>query len=296
MERRDWTREQVELVVADYFSMLRLDLSNERVHKADHNRRLQASTGRTEKAIEFKHQNISAVLVNFGQPFLRGYPPRQHYQGLLEQAVLEWLAGDPSFFRSVADGPVVEPSEQFQFDAGAALADLVESPPEPVQVQDTAKFGTPVRFYRVDFARRDAENRRLGRLGEEFVLEFERRRLHDDERRPDLAQKVEWTSQERGDGAGFDISSFNGDESARLIEVKTTGLGKYSPFYVTRNEVRVSETNRAAFRLYRVFDYGRGPKLYQLNGPLSETCDLSPTLFSATPGLVSREPTDTRND
>jgi hypothetical protein len=57
----------------------------------------------------------------------------------------------------------------------------------------------------VDFARIDADNRRLGLLGEEWTLEFERRRLHDVERRPDLAKRIVWVSDLEGDGAGFDI-------------------------------------------------------------------------------------------
>jgi hypothetical protein len=41
---------------------------------------------------------------------------------------------------------------------------------------------------------------------------------------------------------GFDVLSFNEqDDSERLVEVKTTGLGKYFPFYVSACEVRCSE-------------------------------------------------------
>lgn len=46
-------------------------------------------------SIEFKHQNIGAVLVNFRQPFIAGYLPRQNDQKLLEQAVLEWRSTEP---------------------------------------------------------------------------------------------------------------------------------------------------------------------------------------------------------
>jgi hypothetical protein len=31
-----------------------------------------------------------------------------------------------------------------------------------------------------------------------IVVEFERKRLHDVERRPDLARQVEWTARDRG--------------------------------------------------------------------------------------------------
>ena len=49
---------------------------------------------------------------------------------------------------------------------------------------------------------RDAASRDLGRRGEEFVVEFERRRLHDIDRRPELSKQIEWTARDRGDGAG----------------------------------------------------------------------------------------------
>jgi hypothetical protein len=45
--------------------------------------------------------------------------------------------------------------------------------------------------------------------------------------RDDLAQKVEWVAVTIGEGLGFDVLSFDADDgSERLIEVKTTGLGK----------------------------------------------------------------------
>jgi hypothetical protein len=51
-----------------------------------------------------------------------------------------------------------------------------------------------------------------------------------------------WASQDIGDGLGFDIISLDeSDDSKRMLEVKTTGLGKFFPFYVTGNEVRCSE-------------------------------------------------------
>jgi hypothetical protein len=37
MSRWDWTRDEVELIVADYFAMLEAELSGEAVNKAEHN-------------------------------------------------------------------------------------------------------------------------------------------------------------------------------------------------------------------------------------------------------------------
>jgi hypothetical protein len=60
----------------------------------------------------------------------------------------------------------------------------------------------------------------LGEQGERFVLELERRSLHD-AGRLDLKRRIEWVSQIRGDGAGYDIQSFDGAGKEIFIEVKT---------------------------------------------------------------------------
>jgi len=282
----DWTRDEVEVIVADYFGMLRAELSGQPVNKADHNRRLQEKLNeRSKGSIEFKHANISAVLLNLGDlPDIDGYKPRGNYQQLLEQVVLERLSVEPDFFEQLATTPIVRPEKSAATDY-AHLDQLIETPPEPfgdpgVHVGKVATSG--VRAARkIDFARADAENRRLGRLGEEWALEFERRRLHDVEKRPDLAKRIVWTSKEEGDGAGFDIRSFNADETPRLVEVKATGLGKYMPFYVTSNELAVSEQRAADYHLYRVFSLSTDPRLYMLRGALSSVCHLQPSQYAA---------------
>jgi hypothetical protein len=63
------------------------------------------------------------------------------------------------------------------------------------------------------------------------------------------------------------------------IEVKTTGLGKHFRFYVTANEVRCSEDQPGRFRLYRVFDFGRNPRVYVLAGALTQSCRLEPVEY-----------------
>jgi hypothetical protein len=55
-----------------------------------------------------------------------------------------------------------------------------------------------------------------------------------------LAAQVSHISVERGDGLGYDILSFEPDSRERLIEVKTTRFGEYTPFYVSANELEVS--------------------------------------------------------
>ena len=86
-----------------------------------------------------------------------------------------------------------------------------------------------------------------------------------------------------GDGLGYDVLSFDdGDDSEKLIEVKTTGRGKFFPFYVTVNEVRCSEDMTEQFHLFRVFSFAQDPRVYILTGSLREHCQLDAVLFRAT--------------
>lgn len=282
-----WARDEVELIVADYFTMLEAELSGERVNKAERNRRLRPRLrDRSKQSVEYKHANISAVLLRLGDlPTIDGYKPRSNYQKLLEQVVLERLDVEPDFFERLAAGPVVQPEAPAATDF-TRLDALVEAAPDPKGEPGihlgTAATEPAARIRRgTDFVQLDARNRKLGNLGEEWVLEFERRRLHDRARRPDLSRRVVWVSKDEGDGAGYDIRSYNPDESHRLIEVKTTGLTKYHPFYVSPNEVAVSAREAASYHLYRVFSFGRDPRLYMLRGALANVCRLEPSGFKA---------------
>ena len=72
-----------------------------------------------------------------------------------------------------------------------------------------------------DYSIRDNNNKKLGDLGEELVLRFEKKSLVDANRQ-DLADKVIHVSKVEGDGAGYDIKSYDVDGSIKYIEVKST--------------------------------------------------------------------------
>jgi hypothetical protein len=240
--------------------MLREELAGRTVNKAEHNRQIQKLlAGRTRSSVELKHQNISAVLIGMGLPYIDGYKPMGKYQALLKTGVEDFLTAHTGYLGQFERSPVLQPTEPKQ--PPRSLKQIIEAPPEPV---DAPKKRAPWSDRRlrdrqprqIDFIRRDAENHRLGRLGEQFGLEVEKRRLIE-ARRHDLAKKVEWVADTIGDGLGFDILSFNEtDDTERFIEVKTTGLGRYFPFYVTENEVRCSEAEPTNDRLRSAL--GRG--------------------------------------
>jgi hypothetical protein len=214
-----------------------------------------------------------------GLPYVKGYQPYCNYQNLLADAVCDFLDARPGFLEPLADGPVARPTKPTDFDR-IDRSRVVEEPPERIVLPaETAKPWLSRRARRIDFAQRDAANRELGRLGEEFAVWFEQQRLRATGR-DDLAVRVEWVSRDVGDGLGFDVLSFDeGDDSEKLIEVKATGLGKYFPFLVTATEVRCSEDVGPRFHLFRVFDLARSPKLFVLRGSLRQTCGLVPALY-----------------
>ncbi len=280
--RTDWSRGEVELTVSDYFEMLRLDLLGKAYSKTEHRRKLIPSLdNRSDGAVEFKHQNISAVLVQMGYPYINGYKPRGNFQSLLADGVEAFLMGHPGFFDELTTSPILSPVESPAL--RRSPLDIFEPPPERIaSPNDEPEPWKSRRGRRIDFVRRDAENHRLGRMGEEFVLQVEKLRLTEGGR-DDLSSRVEWVADTQGDGIGFDILSFDeATDAERYIEVKTTGLGKFFPFYVTSNELACSEACADRYRLFRVFEYARSPSIYVLEGSLSTACRLQPVQYRAT--------------
>jgi hypothetical protein len=276
-----WSREEVEALVADYFVMLGKELRGEACSKAEHNRRLQrVLSNRPRGSIERKHQNISAVLLELGYPYIDGYKPLRNYQGLLRSVIEGRLPSATGLHQAVASVVAAE------VEATPTVGDLlsIEVPP-PIREAEESRFHdqprrpTPVRR---NYLELEARNQSLGRAGEELVLRFEHERLWRAGRR-DLADRIEHVAQSQGDHVGFDVLSFEIDGEERCIEVKTTRFGAMTPFFASRNEVDVSREREAQYRLYRLFSFRTRPRLFKLAGSLRESCFLDPIIYSAVP-------------
>ena len=279
---KDWTENEVRLIVADYFSMLNAEILGIPYKKSEHRRLLIPRLGgRSDGSVEFKHSNVSGVLVDMGLPYIEGYKPRSNYQNILFTEVEAFLDQRPEFLEQWAIAPALNPTQVVRA-ANWNPDEIIVDPPEITpQSLPTQKPWLSRKGKRIDFAERDLRNRQTGDIGEKFVFDLEQYRLKQ-AGRDDLAQKVVWASKDIGDGLGFDILSHDEiDDSEQMLEVKTTGLGKLSPFYVTSNEVRCSENIPAQFKLFRVFDITRSAKLYILHGSLREKCHLDPVLYRA---------------
>ena len=93
----DWSREEVEAIVADYLHMLTLELAGQSYNKTAHRRQLLTKLQqRSEASVEFKHGNISAVMLDLGFPSIRGYRARGNYQRLLAEVAAERIGLKPS--------------------------------------------------------------------------------------------------------------------------------------------------------------------------------------------------------
>lgn len=277
----DWTDEENDLIVEDYFHMLAMELADVPFVKAHHRRTLLKKLRpiRSEGSIEFKHQNISAVMLGLGQPRIDGYKPASQFQMSLVDAVLRRMSKCADWEKVVA--ALKQESSKSGIHA-AEPASLWFGPPpthanEPPPI-DSAVIAAIGRKF--DVAERDERNRALGEAGERLVLDHERITLIS-RGRSDLAAKVRWTSKEIGDGSGFDIESFDVDGSIKLIEVKTTNGWERTPFHISRNELIVAEENRDRWHLYRIWNMIRAPKAFSIRPPLQAHVSLTPTSFLA---------------
>jgi hypothetical protein len=199
----DWTETENGAIVDDYLAMLSLECAGKSYNKTGHRNTLIGLMGGTRSpgSIERKHQNISAVMLQLGLPYISGYKPLPNIQQALLTEVRRRLETNPDWFAKLQPQPQ-SPAEA-RFRAVLHQVKVPEMLPEP-------------RGRKVDYGLLQEESKRVGDRGEEFVFNFEKATL---ERvgRADLAADVLWVAREVWDGAGYDIRSFGGDSRPRYI-------------------------------------------------------------------------------
>lgn len=118
------------------------------------------------------------------------------------------------------------------------------------------------------------ENKRIGGLGELFVLAWEKKQLTETGNQQ-YVPSVRHHARDKGDGLGYDIISKNSDGTDKYIEVKTTKGGPKTVFFMTKNELHRSIREQDNYYLYRVYNFnentGKGDILI-LNGDLTPLC------------------------
>lgn len=273
----DWSRAEVEAIVADYLHMLTLELAGQIYSKTAHRRALQLKlNNRSDGSIEFKYSNISAAMLTLGFPYIRGYQPRSNFQALLLSVLEEQVGARPALDQAAmaaVQHPAIAPL-QSDFSHVKAHA--------PIRQHRISEAQTPPTFAGVkrDYLEREAQNHSLGLAGEEFVLQYEHWRLNQ-LGQPKLADRVEHISRTKGDGCGFDVLSYETDGRERFVEVKTTTFGKDTPFFVSKGELALSSQAKDQFHLYRLFEFRKTPRLFSLVGALEQHCSLDPITYRA---------------
>jgi uncharacterized protein DUF3883 len=264
--KQDWTQTECLKTVKRYFETLVRHQRGEEINKAAAYRELANELGRPMKAVEYKFQNIDAILSEDDLPRL-GKSVAMNYQQLLRSVVEDYMQENKDLF-DIAPAHAPTPKR---------FADVLVDPPSgralpKRNIPGIAKPGV--------LGGSHEENKKLGRLGEEWVVSLETQKLLA-AGRPDLAQKIMRIAAEMGDGYGYDILSFTEDGDEILIEVKTTNGGIRRSFPVTSNELAVARERGKQFNLYRVFNFSESPRFYRLTGPLETSLDLTPAVYQA---------------
>ena len=201
---RSWSAEEVDAILRDYFEMLRLEQVGKKYSKTERRTRLKRRIDRSDGSIEWKHQNISAVMVELGLPRVSGYLPARNYQALLFEAVEARLNRRKDLLELLEGRNPVPGSREL----------VLCNPPTVHKLSQRLDDRVERVIRRFDPAQRDARNRELGTAGEELVLEYEQRQLHKAGKR-ELSRNVKWIAKE-DDSAGFDILSFSLDGGGAL--------------------------------------------------------------------------------
>jgi hypothetical protein len=270
-----WSNLEVELIVADYFLMLQKELTGKRLNKSEHNRNLRNHlNSRSKQSVEYKHRNISAILIHLGQPYIKGYLPSYNYQRALESEVIRYLSDNNWIiedFEEFVDRNSHRSIETVDFEK------LIKKAPELGEVKEP-RTGYRRKPIKVNYLEKEQQNRNLGDLGEQFVFEYEKWNLLK-QGKHNLSDSVEWVARDQGDGLGFDILSKNLNGTDKYIEVKTTRLGKETPFYFSSNELNFSIEHAKNFHLYRLYDFDDKVGMFIKNGSFEDICNFKATSY-----------------
>ena len=115
-------------------------------------------------------------------------------------------------------------------------------------------------FYarKIDYERINKERKLIGNAGEELVyndqIEFVKKYA------PEYLKSVRHVSMLDGDGAGYDIRSFNADRKLIYIEVKSTTGKKETPFFMSAFEYLFYELHKENYVIARVYEFDKNTK------------------------------------
>lgn len=117
-----------------------------------------------------------------------------------------------------------------------------------------------------DYLELQRHNKKLGNLGEQIVLKYEKDSL---KKYPELRKKVKRADL---DSDGYDILSFSVDGKEKYIEVKTTSSSmKDINFFLSKNELEKSKKldNYFVYIVFRAKDEKTAPRIWPIKNPFN---------------------------
>lgn len=153
-----------------------------------------------------------------------------------------------------------------------------------VKGKKSNKNRTQTKRSKADYNKINLSKEKVGKDSEKLIYDLEKERLKK-ENREDLAKSVVWESEENGDGAGYDIRSYekrDGEYVEIYIEVKGTSKSVNEPFDISVNEIEASNKYNGQYYIYRVGEiYSDKPRFYRINGRIEDNFELEATSFKA---------------
>jgi len=201
------------------------------------------------------------------------------YLGRLKYLEHDESKENPVYFKwQLIDIGTYEPSKKPQ--AEKKLGELKLSNKKPKSKEIKSPSGEFKARSSIDYIERESKKRDLGLIGEELVIKYETQYLKSINR-SDLAEKIVHVSVIEGDGAGYDIKSFDEHGNEKFIEVKTTKEGINTDFFMSPNELRFAERHSNNYFIYRVYRLKNGDgQLFVLSGKdIMEEYNFTPTGF-----------------
>lgn len=153
-----------------------------------------------------------------------------------------------------------------------------------VREKKSNKDKTKTKRSKSDYNKINLSKEKVGKDSEKLIYDLEKERLKK-ANREDLAESVVWESEENGDGAGYDIRSYekrDGEYVEIYIEVKGTSKSVNEPFDISINEIETSNKYKGQYYIYRVGNiYSSRPSFYRINGRIEDNFNLEATSFKA---------------
>lgn len=116
--------------------------------------------------------------------------------------------------------------------------------------KNTKEFGSN---RNTNFIEKDQKNSKLGDLGKDIVVEYEKKELIKQGRK-DLINDIKPTREFIGNTAKYDVRSFDKSGNEKYIEVKTTTGSVNNEFHISDREVEFSQNHGENYFLYRVYN------------------------------------------